>query len=122
MFPYTPGVITKVGAVDREKNDTIILKVVASDNGSPVRTKEVNVMIDVVDFNDNPPVFNVTNAVKSILEKCYNDTEIVTIDATDADKFENAAITFSITQTSTNFSIGSTTVRQFTSNHETHRK
>ncbi len=54
--PYS-GVITTLVLLDRETVSEYRLNVVASDNGSPPLTATTQVYIDVMDYNDNPPIF-----------------------------------------------------------------
>ncbi|XP_063981837.1 cadherin-89D isoform X2 [Diachasmimorpha longicaudata] len=66
------GVLMITGDLDREIKDTYQLTVTARDNGSPQQSATVDVEINVLDSNDNPPEFhgytdmNMDNALKMI--------------------------------------------------------
>lgn len=102
-----------MGVIDREKHDSITLTVVASDNGTPRKSSSALVYVDILDFNDNAPKFIESNVSFNVTEGCYNETDFVKINATDADQNENAQILFEIVQ-QTNFSIDTNTVSIFT--------
>ncbi len=51
------GTITLIGTLDYETVTTYNLTVEASDDGNPMLTSSIFVNIDVVDVNDNPPIF-----------------------------------------------------------------
>ena len=51
------GTITLIGTLDYEAVTTYNLTVEASDDGSPTLASSIVVTIDVVDVNDNPPLF-----------------------------------------------------------------
>jgi protein tyrosine phosphatase len=42
---------------DRDEQDVFLLKVTASDAGSPAKTMSENVLVAIVDINDNEPIF-----------------------------------------------------------------
>jgi len=56
----TSGWISTVNLLDREQMGRYEFNVIASDNGFPRRSSLANVVIDVGDINDNPPVFTQT--------------------------------------------------------------
>lgn len=52
------GVLMITGDLDREIKDTYQLTVIARDNGRPQQVSTVDVEINVLDSNDNPPEFD----------------------------------------------------------------
>ncbi|XP_078597383.1 protocadherin Fat 4-like [Branchiostoma floridae x Branchiostoma japonicum] len=103
----TTGVVTFRESVDRETEPFIEFVVIATDGGSPSLSSETDVNITIADENDNKPVL--TQTFYSVeLSTDYDSSEaIVTLTATDADKGTNAEITFSLTESSTNFKVDS---------------
>ena len=53
----TTGVIFVKDTLDYEVTNKLDVVVVASDNGDPELTNEANVTVNVIDVNDNSPVF-----------------------------------------------------------------
>ena len=53
----TTGVIYVKDTLDYEVTNKLDVVVVASDNGDPELTNEANVTVNVIDVNDNSPVF-----------------------------------------------------------------
>ena len=51
------GVVFVSNAPDYETHQTLDLTVRASDNGDPELTSDVNVTVNVIDVNDNSPMF-----------------------------------------------------------------
>ena len=84
------------GTVDHEAQDMYMLQVVASDGGSPVRSNILTVHIQVIDTNDNPPVFNSDLYEVSIHENHDLYDTIVQVGATDIDDGQNGEIIYSL--------------------------
>lgn len=92
-------------------NDSVTLTVIANDTGTPPKTSSVQIYVEILDFNDNPPRFTgVPYVPVNITEGCFNNTHILDVNATDADENDNALITYEMTG-STKFSIDSKLVR-----------
>lgn len=71
----------------------------ATDKGTPALTSEpddavVNVM--VTDVNDNDPILNPSDYMKTISEGSSTGTDVVTVVATDADSGNNGKFMFTI--------------------------
>ncbi|KAA8588930.1 hypothetical protein FQN60_010275 [Etheostoma spectabile] len=89
--------------LDREKHPRMSLKLIAVDGGTPQRSGTVNIDITVLDANDNAPVFNQSSVYKAtVMENAATGTNIVTVNATDADSGSNGYITYSISNVRSN--------------------
>uniref|UniRef100_A0A8V0XTH7 Cadherin EGF LAG seven-pass G-type receptor 1 n=1 Tax=Gallus gallus TaxID=9031 RepID=A0A8V0XTH7_CHICK len=88
--PQTGGVVT-ARSLDRETKDTHVLKVTASDHGSPRRRSATTYLtVTVSDTNDHEPVFEQPEYRESIRENLEVGYEVLTIRATDGDAPANA--------------------------------
>ena len=94
------GIITLAASLDRERQDSHTLTVMAFDVGaSPVSTQSASatVLVFVGDVNDNPPTLSQEQYSTSITENSPAGTRILLITATDADTPPNAMVTFTLT-------------------------
>ncbi|XP_015250325.1 PREDICTED: protocadherin gamma-A2-like isoform X7 [Cyprinodon variegatus] len=82
--------------LDREKNEHLSLVLTALDGGEPQMTGTMQILINVLDVNDNAPVFTHSVYKASIKEDAIIGTIICKVSASDADKGANAQITYSI--------------------------
>ncbi|KAM9795080.1 protocadherin gamma-A10-like [Neosynchiropus ocellatus] len=82
--------------LDREKQPILNFKLIAVDGGTPQRSGSVNIDVTVLDVNDNVPIFNQTAYKLSVMENVPTGTNIVTVNATDADSGSNGLITYSL--------------------------
>ncbi|XP_028399940.1 protocadherin Fat 4-like isoform X2 [Dendronephthya gigantea] len=92
----TTGIITTAAQLDYEKQNKFILTVRAKDNGSPGRTSEVTVVIDVLDANDNQPVFSQSDYNSTIPENVPVGTTVLTVEAEEKDSGANAEFKYHI--------------------------
>ncbi|XP_034453276.1 protocadherin beta-16-like [Hippoglossus hippoglossus] len=88
--------------LDREEAPNLSLKLIAVDGGNPQRSGTVNIKILVLDANDNAPVFNQSVYKGTVIENATKGTNIVTVNATDADSGSNGYITYSISNVKSN--------------------
>uniref|UniRef100_UPI0037E74C7F protocadherin alpha-6-like isoform X9 n=1 Tax=Semicossyphus pulcher TaxID=241346 RepID=UPI0037E74C7F len=81
--------------LDREAMREHKLVLTAIDGGKPARSGTIGIMIEVLDVNDNSPVF--TNDVYSVMlnENAAPGTLVVQVNATDLDEGANGEIVFS---------------------------
>ncbi|XP_077387676.1 protocadherin gamma-A10-like isoform X6 [Festucalex cinctus] len=84
--------------LDRERRPHLSLKLIAVDGGTPQRSGTVNIEINVLDANDNRPVFNQTAYKASVMENTMKGTCVITVNATDADSGSNGLITYSLSK------------------------
>ncbi|XP_030595794.1 protocadherin alpha-3-like isoform X11 [Archocentrus centrarchus] len=83
-------------ALDREKKANIQLLLTAVDGGSPPNTGTSEIEINVLDNNDNAPIFSSTLYKIKALENSPVGTTIFTLNATDADEGTNSEIVYSL--------------------------
>uniref|UniRef100_A0A8C5MSH5 Cadherin EGF LAG seven-pass G-type receptor 1 n=1 Tax=Leptobrachium leishanense TaxID=445787 RepID=A0A8C5MSH5_9ANUR len=84
------GTVTTSQALDRETKDTHVLKVIATDFGSPRRSATTFLTVTVSDTNDHEPVFEQSEYREYIRENLEVGYEVLTIRATDGDAPSNA--------------------------------
>nr|XP_045378698.1 cadherin-23 isoform X1 [Camelus bactrianus] len=103
------GKVVANRTVDYEEVHWLNFTVRASDNGSPPRAAEIPVYLEIVDVNDNNPVFDQSSYQETIFEDVPVDTVIVTVTATDADSGNFALIEYSLVDGEGKFAINPTT-------------
>ncbi|NWU65530.1 PCDGK protein, partial [Pterocles burchelli] len=81
--------------LDREEQRELHLVLTALDGGSPPRSAHVQIHIDVVDANDNAPVFNQSIYKASVRENTPSGTLVARISAYDLDDGPNGEIIYS---------------------------
>ncbi|KFM78662.1 Cadherin-related tumor suppressor, partial [Stegodyphus mimosarum] len=91
--------------LDREKRDFYSLTVTAQDNGIQPRSSSVNIVIHIIDENDNNPTFDNKTFQFYIAENEPPDTYVGRLSAEDLDKGRNAELTYTITNTQSDFMI-----------------
>ncbi|XP_058552602.1 cadherin-23 isoform X9 [Neofelis nebulosa] len=82
--------------VDYEEVHWLNFTVRASDNGSPPRAAEIPVYLEIVDINDNNPIFDQPSYQEAIFEDVPVGTVILTVAATDADSGNFALLEYSL--------------------------
>uniref|UniRef100_H2ZGL5 Cadherin domain-containing protein n=1 Tax=Ciona savignyi TaxID=51511 RepID=H2ZGL5_CIOSA len=92
--------ITTLGNLDFEQRTNYRLQVRARDAASRAYS-DVQVLIQVVDINDNDPIFIQTSYTKSLPENTRVGTEVVKVHAVDLDSGSFGAISYSIIQSPT---------------------
>lgn len=83
--------------LDYEDLTTYVLNVTATDNGNPSLSSSIAFTVNVIDANDNAPVFTNTAIVRQIREGIPKHTPIVTVTAEDPDSGFNGKVYYSIT-------------------------
>ena len=91
------GEILLVKTIDREEISVFRLKVLAMDRGSPARNSTADVIINVDDVNDNPPIFNQSFYEVKVSEAQAVGTTLFRVAATDKDIDDNARLRYDIT-------------------------
>ncbi|ESO98121.1 hypothetical protein LOTGIDRAFT_174335 [Lottia gigantea] len=95
--------------LDREVKKLYNLTVSAVDGGTPSRRGQANVFIQVLDENDNNPVFSRSEYSKTIKEDIAKGEVVLQVSATDKDYGHNGEVTFSLgNDTEGFFSVNST--------------
>ncbi|XP_026185857.1 protocadherin beta-16-like [Mastacembelus armatus] len=82
--------------LDREKEESHTLMLIASDGGEPHRSGTVRIHITVLDANDNAPVCSQAVYKTDVRENSPEGTVVTTVSANDADKGVNGEVTYSI--------------------------
>lgn len=82
--------------LDREIRDSYSLTIEAFDGGIPARTGRLQVNIQVLDENDNPPLFNQTEYLAVVSEGSPVMSAVCQVHATDLDLGDNGLITYEI--------------------------
>ena len=95
IHPST-GEIRTNQVLDREKESSYDIDVVASDAGQNPRTKKVTVTVIVQDINDNSPRFTESSYEKKVYENVPKGSSILAVSARDADKGNNGRVRYSI--------------------------
>ncbi|XP_054890374.1 protocadherin alpha-2-like [Poeciliopsis prolifica] len=81
-------------ALDREKQSTIKLTLTAVDGGKPLKSGSMQILVNVIDANDNSPLFSKPLYKASVSENIPVGTTVLKLNATDLDEGPNAEITY----------------------------
>ncbi|KAM9455711.1 protocadherin alpha-2-like isoform 3-T3 [Clarias gariepinus] len=82
--------------LDREKKSLIRLVLTAVDGGTPPRSGTMQIVINVLDANDNSPVFTTSLYKIKVQENAPTGTKLLKISASDADTGINSDLSYSI--------------------------
>ncbi|XP_069619806.1 protocadherin gamma-B1-like isoform X5 [Ranitomeya imitator] len=88
-------IVTK-RSLDREMMSSYNITIQASDKGSPQRSSEKVIRLDISDVNDNAPVFEKLVYTAIVNENNFPGASIFFIQARDLDGDDNAKITYSV--------------------------
>uniref|UniRef100_A0A3B4WBQ7 Protocadherin 2 alpha b 9 n=1 Tax=Seriola lalandi dorsalis TaxID=1841481 RepID=A0A3B4WBQ7_SERLL len=83
-------------ALDREHDSVIKLTLTAVDGGNPLKSGTSQIIINVLDINDNTPVFSESLYKIRILENLPKGSRVIILNATDADEGLNSEIEYSL--------------------------
>lgn len=83
--------------LDYEDLTSYVLNITATDNGNPSLSSSIPFTVNVIDANDNAPIFTNTAIVRQIREGIPKHTPIVTVTAEDPDSGLNGKVYYSIT-------------------------
>ncbi len=81
--------------LDREKQPVIQLTLTAVDGGKPPKSGAINIIVNIIDVNDNIPVFTMPLYKTRIPENVPIGTSVITVNARDADVGLNGEIVYS---------------------------
>ncbi|KAL5017569.1 hypothetical protein ScPMuIL_007158 [Solemya velum] len=104
VHPSTGEIRTIVSDLDRETTPLYKVLVEARDHGVPSRSNTIEIRIDIIDINDNSPIFD-KNLYKASMSERQTEGSVLVVKAHDADMGENAKLNFSFEQESTHFGI-----------------
>lgn len=94
LINATTGELTAIVAFDREQIQLLSVMVTARDNGTPQLSSQVEVLIEILDINDNPPFFPYPYMFARVCEAASVGQNILFIPAADRDTGSNAAVQF----------------------------
>jgi len=80
--------------LDRERVERYRLKIMAVDGGTPARSGVVDVFVEVLDVNDNSPVFERHEYQSTVVENAPPRTVVARVVATDSDAGLNGQIVY----------------------------
>ncbi|XP_013862945.1 protocadherin alpha-9, partial [Austrofundulus limnaeus] len=83
-------------ALDREKQSVIPLTLTAIDGGTPAKSGSMTILINVLDINDNAPLFSQSLYKARVFENAKIGTVIIKINATDLDAGQNGEVFYSL--------------------------
>ncbi|XP_078087837.1 protocadherin gamma-A7-like [Mustelus asterias] len=83
--------------LDREQQSMFTLQLTAIDGGTPHRSGTAQLIVNVMDGNDNAPIFDRETYRATVVENVANGTLVIKIHAADMDEGTNAEVTYSFT-------------------------
>uniref|UniRef100_A0AAX7T3Z8 Cadherin domain-containing protein n=1 Tax=Astatotilapia calliptera TaxID=8154 RepID=A0AAX7T3Z8_ASTCA len=86
--------------LDREKQSMIKLTLAAIDGGTPAKSGSMTIIINVLDINDNPPIFSQRLYKARVYENVKIGTSIITLNATDLDEGQNGKVIYLFSEVS----------------------
>ncbi|KAK3610123.1 hypothetical protein CHS0354_039903 [Potamilus streckersoni] len=90
------GLFITLRVLDFEENQLYTLKIGAIDGGTPPLSSTVIVYMNILDVNDNTPVFDPQSYSKEVREDVKIDTSLLQVFATDVDSGSDGEVRFSI--------------------------
>ncbi|XP_063732907.1 LOW QUALITY PROTEIN: protocadherin alpha-3-like [Eleginops maclovinus] len=81
--------------LDRETAGKHKLRLIAVDGGKPAKSGAIEITVDVLDVNDNSPVFTKESYSAILKENVPIDTVVIQVNATDLDQSANSEIIYS---------------------------
>ncbi|XP_041444733.1 protocadherin gamma-B1 isoform X23 [Xenopus laevis] len=88
--------IVTMRTLDRERSSHYNITIQATDKGSPPLSVQTTIRLDVLDVNDNPPVFEKSTYVAYVSENNQPGASIYSIQAIDKDTEENGKLFYYI--------------------------
>ncbi|CAH8584067.1 unnamed protein product [Schistosoma margrebowiei] len=86
------GTVSTLGNLDREKLNKFTITIICSDYGEPIRTIKILIHVNVLDYNDNPPIYSQSYLQFNINENNVIGQLIGTFYVTDKDLGKNAEL------------------------------
>lgn len=90
------GLLRVSGPLDRETRSNYTLRVRASDRGQPPRSQSLEILVNVLDENDNSPIFDPKLYSASVSENATVGLSVLQVSATDVDDGLNGRVRYSI--------------------------
>lgn len=85
------GQLIVINSLDRELNTNYLLEIKACDNGVPEKCSYVRIYVDILDVNDNPPLFRMQNYSVVLQENKQLGYNVLLFEISDADEAPNTA-------------------------------
>ncbi|XP_048033132.1 protocadherin alpha-8-like isoform X4 [Megalobrama amblycephala] len=82
-------------ALDREKQAVIHLILTAIDGGKPPKSGTLSIVVNIMDINDNTPIFSKSLYKVKVKENTPIGTKIISVSASDLDEGINSAVQYS---------------------------
>ncbi|XP_058654472.1 protocadherin alpha-5-like isoform X5 [Onychostoma macrolepis] len=82
--------------LDREVTKNIKLELTALDGGKPPKSGSIEIIIDVLDINDNVPIFTKETYTVVLNENAPVGTTVVQVNATDLDEGQNGEVVYAL--------------------------
>uniref|UniRef100_A0A7N5ZZN9 Cadherin domain-containing protein n=1 Tax=Anabas testudineus TaxID=64144 RepID=A0A7N5ZZN9_ANATE len=82
--------------LDREQQEYLSLVLTAVDGGEPQLSGTVQIHVNVLDINDNAPVFTQRTYKSTIRENSPSGTQVVVVSASDSDEGSNGKVSYAI--------------------------
>ncbi|XP_053321584.1 protocadherin gamma-B5-like isoform X14 [Spea bombifrons] len=93
--------IVTTSALDREKESSYNISILATDRGSPPLSTKKTIRLEISDVNDNPPIFMKSTFLAYVQENNLPGASIYSIQASDIDIGINAKVIYSISSFNT---------------------
>ncbi|CAG0913257.1 unnamed protein product [Notodromas monacha] len=90
------GLVTTRAKLDRELQDTVTLKISARDGGPSPKWAYTSLKIQILDENDEPPVFEFVVTNVTLSESTASNTVVASVIARDEDQGTNGTVTYSL--------------------------
>ncbi len=82
--------------LDRETAESYVTVVECQDNGTPALSSSLDVRVNILDDNDNPPVFSQREYRVGIQENEIGSLPVIRINASDLDAGDNGRVTYNL--------------------------
>lgn len=89
--------------LDRETTDSVQVSIACTDKGDPPLKSTGTFSIEIVDINDNAPIFDSLSYNASVTEGVAIGTSVTTVTATDPDAGLNGVVRYSLAEADGNF-------------------
>ncbi|XP_015266656.1 PREDICTED: protocadherin gamma-A6-like [Gekko japonicus] len=88
--------LVTVDALDREQMEAYNITITAKDHGTPSLSTTVIIPLQILDTNDNPPLFPQSSYIFYLMENNQRGASVFSLKADDPDSEENSRIKYSI--------------------------
>ena len=95
-FADSAFVLSTTHKLDREYQDKYILNLILTDNGQPALSSDYQLFIDILDDNDNPPIFDKSIYYVDIQENNLINATLIHVYANDSDQNDNGYVTYEL--------------------------